>query len=249
MSGLAGKRALVTGGGQRLGRAIAIALGSAKMQVAVHYHRSREPAEQTARDIAARGGQAQLISADLRDRAAARRMVDDAVSALGGLDLLVASAAGFERIPYAEVDDAAWDRMLELDLTAQHVIAQRAVPALRQARGSIVFITCSSATTPFKNHLPYVVAKGALRQLARALALELAPEVRVNAVAPGTVLPPSEMPSDALERLRSRIPLGRIDGADDVAAAVVYLAGATFVTGHEIVVDGGRSVAAIERFE
>jgi pteridine reductase len=246
---LAGKRALVTGGGQRLGRAIALALGAEKMHVAVHYHRSREPAEQTAREIESRGGQAQLVSADLSDRSAARSMVDEAVAALGGLDLLVASAAGFERVPYAEVDDAAWDRMLELDLTAQHVIAQRAVPALRAARGSIVFLTCSSATTPFKNHLPYVVAKGALRQLARTLALELAPDVRVNAVAPGTVLPPSDLPSDALERLRSRIPLGRIDGADDVASAVVYLAGATFVTGHEIVVDGGRSVAAIERFE
>jgi pteridine reductase len=249
VSALAGKRALVTGAGHRLGCAIAFALGEHGMRIAVHYNRSREGAEETARGIVERGGEAELLSADLSDRQAARKLVDDAIAALGGLDLLVLSAAGFERVPYLEIDDDAWDRMLELDLTAQHVMAQRAAPALASSQGSMVFLTCSSATTPFRHHLPYVVAKGALRQLMRALALELAPDVRVNAVAPGTVMPPSDMSNDALERLRSRIPLGKIGGAEDVASAVVYLASAPFVTGQEILVDGGRSVAAIERFE
>lgn len=249
MSALAGQRALVTGAGVRVGRAIAVALGTAGMRVAVHYHSSREPADETCRQVREAGGEAFGVHADLRDRAAARALVDTSLERLGGLDLLVASAAGFERVPYDAVDDEAWDRMLELNLTAPFVLVQRATAALRAARGSVVVVTCSSARTPFRNHLPYVVSKGAARQLVRTLALELAPEVRVNAVAPGTVLPPEAMPADARERLQRRIPLQRFGSAEDVARAVVFLASSPFVTGEEIAVDGGRSVAAIERFE
>ncbi len=248
MSPLAGRTALVTGAGVRVGRAIAIELGRAKMHVAVHYHSSREPAERTCAEIIEAGGRAFALQADLGDRAAARQLVDDSVKRLGQLDLLVPSAAIFERIPYETVDDTAWDRFIEMDLTSAFVLAQRATPALRTTRGSIVFITCSSATTPFKNHLPYVVAKGALKQLMRTLALELAPDVRVNAVAPGTVLPPEAFSDEVTQRLVARIPLQRTGTAQDVAEAVRYLASASFVTGHEIAVDGGRSLAAVERF-
>lgn len=246
---LSGKRALVTGAGQRIGRAIALGLGARGMHVAVHYRSSREGAELTCDEIRRAGGDAFGIQADLADRAQARRLVDEAVDRLGGLDLLVPSAASFERVPYAELDDAAWDRSLELDLSAPFALAHQATPALRAAHGAIVFITCSSTTTPFRNYLPYVVAKGALKQLMRTLALELAPEVRVNAVAPGTVLPPEDMPRQAVARLAGRTPLGRIGSAEDVADAVKYLALADFVTGHELVVDGGRSVAGLERYE
>ena len=102
----------------------------------------------------------------------------------------MASAASFEWVPLAEVDDAAWDRSLSLNLASPFALVHQAVPALRAARGSVVFITCSSATVPMKNYLPYVVSKGALQHLMKTLALELAPEIRVNAVAPGTVMPP-----------------------------------------------------------
>jgi pteridine reductase len=107
-----------------------------------------------------------------------------------------------------------------------------------------VFITCSSATLPFENHLPYVVSKGALKQLMRTLALELAPLVRVNAVAPGTVLPPADMKTEDIERLARRIPLERTGRADDIARAVTFLVKSPFITGQEIVVDGGRTIAA-----
>jgi NAD(P)-dependent dehydrogenase (short-subunit alcohol dehydrogenase family) len=248
MNALAGKRALVTGGAVRVGRAIALALGSAQMRVAVHYHSSGAAADSTCREIVQRGGDAFAISADLEDRGAARRLVDDVTERLGGLDLLVLSAASFERVPFDALDDAAFDRSLHFDLASQFALAHQAVPALQREHGSIVFITCSSATTPFRNYLPYVVAKGALRHLMRTLALELAPAVRVNAVAPGTVLPPETMSPGAIAALAARVPLGRIGSAEDIAAAVVYLAQSPFVTGHEIVVDGGRSVANIERF-
>ncbi len=241
-------RVLVTGASKRVGRAIALALATRGDRVIVHYHRSRDAAETTRRDIDERGGEGHCLSADLTDRNAARQLVDDAVAMLGGLDVLVLSAAGYERLALDEVDDAAWDTMLELNLTAPFVVSQRALPALRKSRGSIVFVTCSSATTPFRNHLPYVVSKGALLHLMKTLALEAAPEVRVNAVAPGTVLPPDTLDDATRERLRAAIPLGHLGDPDDVARAVDFLVSSPFVTGHEIAVDGGRSVAKVERF-
>jgi pteridine reductase len=245
---LRGKRALVTGAGQRVGQAIAVALGAAGMHVAVHYRESRQGAERTAQLIAESGGNASLLTADLSSRDAARQLVDDAVAELGGLDLVVASAASFERVALSEVDDAAWDRSLELNLASPFALVQQALPALRAARGNVVFVTCSSATVPMKGYLPYVVSKGALRHLMRTLALELAPEVRVNAVAPGTVLPPTSYDSQAVARLTRAIPLARVGSPRDIARAVLFLASSPFVTGHELAVDGGRSVARSEHF-
>ncbi len=238
----------MTGAGKRVGRVIALALGRAGMQVGVHFHTSAAEADATCALVIEAGGAAIPLHADLATRDGARQLVDDAIGKLGGLDLLVPSAAAFEMASLEEVTDAAWDRMLALNLTSPFTLAQRAAPHLRATRGAIVFITCSSATVPFRRHLPYVVSKGALRHLVRALSLELAPDVRVNAVAPGTVLPPDDMAAQALERIRGRIPLGRFGTPEDVADAVVYLAGAPFVTGHEIHVDGGRTVAGFERF-
>jgi pteridine reductase len=245
---LRGKRALVTGAGQRVGQAIAQALGAAGMHVAVHYRESREGAEHTASEIRKSGGSALTLAADLSDRDAARRLVDDALTALGGLDLVVPSAASFERVALGDVDDAAWDRSLSLNLASPFALAQRAVPALRAARGSLVFITCSSATVPMKGYLPYVVSKGALLHLMKTLALELAPEIRVNAVAPGTVMPPPAYDEAAIARLARAIPLGHVGSPQDIARAVLFLASSPFVTGHELAVDGGRSVARSEHF-
>lgn len=243
MIDLGGKRALVTGAARRVGAAIARALGAAKMKVAVHHHGS-DPGETCAAIVAA-GGEATPLSADLYDRAQTRALVDAAVSALGGLDLLVVSAANFDRVPFDMVDDSAWDRALALNVTAPFVLAHQAREALRASRGSIVVVTCTSATTPYRNHLPYVVSKGAAQKLVRVLALELAPDVRVNAVAPGTVLPPEDTDAATLAALAARTPLERIGTAADVADAVLYLARAPFVTGQELLVDGGRTVAGL----
>ncbi|HEY3500382.1 MAG TPA: SDR family oxidoreductase [Polyangiaceae bacterium] len=243
MSDLRGKTALVTGAGKRVGRAIAVRLGAAGMRVIVHFRESREGAEETARAIRAAGGDAALVSADLADLDAAARLADEAVATFGSLDLFVASAASFERIPYGALDRAGFERSLRLNLESPFVLAHRLTPELRRQRGSMVFITCTSATAPYKNYLPYVVSKGALRQLVRTLALELAPEVRVNAVAPGTVLPPEDMDPAVLARLVKKIPLARHGSPEDVAEAVRYLAQAEFVTGNEIVVDGGAVIA------
>ncbi len=241
MAEASGRRALVTGAGQRLGRAIAVALGQRGYAVGVHYRESADGARETAEAIRAAGGSAHLFSADLTHPAEARRLVGDATAALGGLDLLVPSAASFERIPYDELDDDAFARSLQLNLAAPFALAHAATPALRTSRGNVVFITCSSTTLPFKNHLPYVVSKGALKHLMRTLSLELAPEVRVNAVAPGTVLPPPSMKAEEVERLARAVPLRAIGSPDDVVRAVLYLNDSPFVTGQELVVDGGRT--------
>jgi pteridine reductase len=245
---LAGKSALVTGAGQRVGQAIAVALGAQGMRVAVHYRESRDGAELTAAQIRKAGGEALLLQADLTSRDQARALVDEAVDGLGGLDLVVASAASFEKVALDSIDDAAWDRSLDLNLASPFALVHRAVPALRRSRGSVVFVTCSSATVPMRGYLPYVVSKGALKHLMKTLALELAPEVRVNAVAPGTVMPPPSYDSEAVRRLARAIPLARVGDPADVASAVVFLASSPFVTGHELAVDGGRSVARSEHF-
>jgi pteridine reductase len=233
----------VTGAGTRLGKAIAVALGSAGMQVAVHYHTHRQGAQDTARQIEASGGRAHLCPADLSRRQDARALVDSAISALGGLDLLVSSAGNFEGVPLGEISDDDWDRSLGLDLASPFAMAQRAISALRESHGSMVFITCSSVVCPFPGYLPYVVAKAGLFQLMRALALQLAPEVRVNAVAPGLVLPPDEMDPRRVETLVGRLPLQRAGSPADVVRAVIYLASSPFVTGEQLLVDGGRSLA------
>jgi pteridine reductase len=243
LTDLRGRRALVTGAGRRVGRAIALELGKAGVKVGVHYHQSRNGALETCRLIRELGGEAAPLEADLSDLAQARALADRAVGELGGLDILVASAGTFERIAYETLDDASFARSLELNVAAPFALVHQASSVLRAARGSVVFITCSSATVPFRNHLPYVVSKGALRHLMRTLSLELAPEVRVNAVAPGLVLPADDMSPEDLARMTGRIPLGRSGTPEDVAAAVVYLCGAPFVTGQELVVDGGRTVA------
>ncbi|MDX2055372.1 MAG: SDR family oxidoreductase [Polyangiaceae bacterium] len=248
MTALRGKCALVTGAGQRVGAAIARALGEAGMRVAVHFHQSREGAALVAQEITQAGGEAQLFSADLSKQAECDQLVDSVLAAFGGLDTLVLSAANFDRVEFTEITAEHFERALGLNLLAPFRLAHRAAPALSATRGSIVFITCSSARTPYKNHLPYVVSKGALSHLTQVLALELAPLVRVNAVAPGTVLPPQDMSEAAVASLANAVPLRRTGTAEDIAQAVLYLAQADFVTGQELSVDGGRSTAKIGRF-
>jgi len=240
---LEGRRALVTGAGRRVGAEIAQALAEQGMDVAVHYHGSADGALRTCAAIEAQGRRAFALAADLRDRGHTRALVERAVAALGGLDLLVLSAASYERTDLRHDDDRLLDGSLELNLVAPWNLVRCAIPALEAASGSIVAITCVSRLRPYRGYLAYEVSKAALHQLVSVLALELAPRVRVNAVAPGSVLPPEDMSEEALAELRESIPLGRFGEARDVADAVVHLAQNELLTGTEIVVDGGRVLA------
>ena len=242
MTELAGRVALVTGAGRRVGRALAIALGARGMHVIVHYHASSSGAEETARLVTRAGGSAQLLRADLRDTADAERLVDGAVAARGSLDVLVNSAAVMLRTPLGQTSATDWDAMFALNVRAPYFLSQRAAPALRDARGNIVNIADLAAFETWPAYVPHGLTKAAVVQMTRALARVLAPEVRVNAIAPGVVLLPEGWSAADADRLRATTPLARLGSPEDVAGAMLYLLDANYVTGEVITVDGGRHV-------
>lgn len=238
------RSAVVTGAGTRVGRAIAVGLGARGMRVAVHYHGSQAGADETARLIRAAGGQAEPVRADLADPAAPAALIGDVVARFGGLDVLVNSAAVMERTPFGETTVEQWERIFALNLRAPFFLAQAAAPHLARAAGggAIVNIADLAAFETWPGYVPHGLSKHGVVRLTESLARVLAPAVRVNAVAPGTVLLPDDWsPADA-ERLRETTPLARHGSPDDVVQAVLYLLDAEFVTGETIVVDGGRRI-------
>ena len=242
MTELAGRVALVTGAGRRVGRALAVALGARGMHVIVHYNASSAGAEETVRLVVGAGGSAEAMGADLGNTQEAERLVDRALAARGSLDVLVNSAAVMRRTPLGETSVRDWDEMFALNVRAPYFLSQRAAPALRTARGSIVNIADLAAFETWPAYVPHGITKSAVVQMTRALARVLAPEVRVNAIAPGVVLLPDGWSDEDAERLRATTPLGRLGSPDDVAGAMLYLLDAGYVTGEVITVDGGRHV-------
>jgi len=238
---LRGRPALVTGAGRRVGRAIAVALGARGMRVAVHYNESAAGAEETAAMVRAAGGEAETVQGNLGDANAPAALVDAAAARLGGLDVLVNSAAGMRRTPIGEVTPEEWDAIFALNLRAPFFAAQAAAAHMR-AGGAIVNIADLAAFETWPAYIPHGISKAGVVQMTRALARALAPAVRVNAVAPGAVMLPDEWAPEAAERLARTTPLARLGSAEDVAQAVLYLLDADYVTGETIVVDGGRRV-------
>lgn len=241
---LTGAAALVTGAGRRLGQAIAVALSRAGCDVAIHYHGSRAGADATARAVTDAGRRAVLVRADLTDADAARGIGDQAASLLGGrLDVVVSSAAVMTRQAVTDVTPASWDATMDLNLRGAFFTAQGAIPWLRRAHGKIVFLADVAAFEPWSHYLPHCVSKAGVVMLTKSLARALAPDVAVNAVAPGPVLPPEEWDAETRDRLARSTPLGRLGHPDDVVAAVRFLLAETdFVTGSVVTVDGGRRI-------
>ena len=236
---LRGRVALVTGAGHRVGRAIAVALSAQGMTVAVHFHSAENDAAETMRLLSGPGS---LHSADLRDAAAAPELVEEVVEEHGQLDVLVNSAAVMVRTPLGEVTPDEWDAMFALNLRAPFFLSQAAGPHLRDTQGAIINIADLAAYETWPAYIPHGLTKAGVVHLTKSLARALAPEVRVNAVAPGVVLLPAGWTSEDAERLRTTTPLARLGTPDDVTRAVLYLLDADFVTGETIVVDGGRHV-------
>lgn len=240
---LDGRIALVTGGGIRVGRAIALALGGAGADVAVHYRTSRDGAESTAAEIRAGGRRAAVVSGDLARPDDCRRVVRESIAALGGLDFLVHSASTFHRASLAATDEDLWDSAMDVNARAGFLLAREAAPTLEERQGRIVLVSDFLAESPARNYVAHSVSKAAVEGLVRALAVELAPEVPVNGIAPGTVLPPEGTTPEEVERFARRVPAKRIGSPEDVAATVVFLcSGPAFITGQVIRVDGGRSI-------
>jgi pteridine reductase len=239
---LRGRTALVTGAGRRLGRAIAIALGARGMHVAVHYNATAAGAHETAAEIERVGGHAECIQGDLTAPDAPAALVDAAVQALGRLDVLVNSAAVMQRTPVGAVSPGEWDAMFALNLRAPFFAAQAAAPHLAPQKGAIVNLADLAAFETWPSYIPHGISKAGVVQMTRALARALAPDVRVNAVAPGTVLLPDAWPEEAAGRLAASTPLGRLGSPDDVTRAILFLLDSDYVTGETIIVDGGRHI-------
>lgn len=240
---LEGRVALVTGAGKRVGSVIAQALGRAGAAVAVHYRSSEAEAQETVGKIVALGAKAVAIRADLATPDQIEYLFAEARRSLGGVDVLVNSAALFERFPVDAFDLDKWERMLRVNLTAPFLCCRAAVPAMKaKGGGDIVNICDIGGMAAWRGFSHYNVSKAGLIMLTRSLAVELAPEIRVNGVAPGTVLFPESYDEDARKRIESRIPMGRAGSPEDVADAVLFFVrGSGYVTGQVLAVDGGRS--------
>jgi pteridine reductase len=240
---LQGSVALVTGGAHRLGKAISLSLGRAGANIVVHYHRSAEQAGLVVEELHALGVQAVAVSGDHTVVAEAERTVDVALEQWGRLDLLVNNAGIWGATPIGTVTQARWDELIDANLRGAFFVVQRAVPALRAARGAIVNIADVGALRPWRNHTPYLISKGGIVTMTEALAKDLAPDVRVNAIAPGPVLLPDDWTPAQAERAARSVLLRRLGSAEDVAQAVVYLAQAEYVTGVVLPVDGGQRLS------
>ena len=242
MRDLAGGVALVTGGAHRVGRAIVEALAAARMRIAIHYNSASDEAEQLVAQLRAAGGDARAFGADLSDAASPAALVAQVVDAYGQLDVLVNSAAVMRRTPVADVTVDEWDAIFALNLRAPFFVAQAAWPALRKTHGCIVNMADLAAFETWPAYVPHTITKAGVVQMTRALAHAMAPEVRVNAIAPGAVLLPEGWDEASRKHLIDTTPLQRIGTPADVGDAVLYLARADYVTGDVLVVDGGRHV-------
>jgi pteridine reductase len=240
---LAGKTALVTGAGIRVGRAIALTLAAGGADVAVHYRSSKAPAEGVAEAIRGLGRRSAALAAELSAPEECRRLVRDAADALGPLDLVIHSASNFHRAALEDTSPELWDSAMNVNARAAFLLVREAAPMLRARGGRVVLISDLLARSPVRNYAAHTVSKAAVEGLVRALAVELAPEVLVNGVAPGAVLVPVGTTPEETETLARRVPLNRIGGPEDVARTVLFLcAGPAFLTGQVIRVDGGQSL-------
>jgi pteridine reductase len=242
-----GKVVLITGGAKRVGAATCRRLHAAGANLMLHYRVSAGEARLLQAELNhQRKDSVALIQADLLDIAKLPAMVEQTVQSFGRLDALVNNASSFFQTPVGEITAAAWEDLIGTNLRAPLFLSQAAAPALKKSQGAIVNITDIHAERPLKNYVVYSVAKAGLVGLTRSLARELAPEVRVNAIAPGPILWPDDESFDELSRQRiiSHTPLKREGTPEDIAKAVHFLlAEATYVTGETINVDGGRHVA------
>jgi NAD(P)-dependent dehydrogenase (short-subunit alcohol dehydrogenase family) len=238
---LEGKLALVTGSAKRLGRAVALRLAEEGADVIVHYRSSKAEAQDAVKEIEKSGRRAVAIAADLSSVAEIKRLFDEAGKHFGRLDILVNSAANFLPASMVSTTEEIWDSVLDTNLRAPFFCAQAAAPWLRRTHGAIINFADIGGFLGWTGYTPHSVSKAGVVMLTKVLAKALAPEVRVNAIAPGTITmedDPPEMQADFIKRA----PLQRSGKPSDITDAVVFLAQAKFITGQVLVVDGGRTL-------
>ncbi len=241
---LKGKTALVTGGAHRVGKAIVMGLARAGANVVIHYHTSADAAEETAEEARGLGVAAWPVRADVSDLRQVEAMMAAVEERFGAVDVLVNSASRFEKTPFPTEDVDAWHRVVNILVHGSFYCANAVAPAmLERGEGVIIHILDLAAWEPWPGFVAHGVGKAAMWALTRQLALELAPTVRVNAVAPGPVLPPSSLTEAQIERIARRTLLRRWGTPEDVAEAVLFLIHSDYITGEVLVVDGGERCA------
>jgi NAD(P)-dependent dehydrogenase (short-subunit alcohol dehydrogenase family) len=242
---LRGRWALVTGAAKRVGRSIALALAEHGANVVVHYNTSARAAEGTVREIEALGVRSFALGAELVRAADVARLAREAEERTGGITVLVNNASNYLRVPFDELTEAVWDASLDVNLKAPFLLAWHLGRAMKaRGEGRIVNLADWAGERPYNDYLPYCVAKAGVICLTKALAKALAPEVQVNAVAPGPVLPPDDLGPVERQAIIRATPLKRFGKPDDVARCVRFLAeDADFSTGAVFLVDGGRLIA------
>lgn len=242
---LSGQVALITGGARRIGASLAETLHAAGMQVILHYRSSAEAAHRLQEKLnASRANSCLLMQCDLAETGKLKSMVDECIRQTGRLDVLINNASAFYPTPVGETDPRHWDTLLDVNLKAPFFLSQAAAPHLRKTRGGIINLVDIYADRPLRDHAAYCASKAGLLSLTRSFAQQLAPEVRVNGIAPGAILwPENDHDEIGQQRLLSRIPLKRIGEPEDIARTALFLiASAPYITGHVIPVDGGRMV-------
>jgi NAD(P)-dependent dehydrogenase (short-subunit alcohol dehydrogenase family) len=238
---LEGKIALVTGSARRLGHAIALAMARRGCHLMIHFHRSAQEAEDTVAEVSALGVRVTAVQADLSQAEGIQALFQALDQAYGGLDLLVNSAAIMERGDLLEVSQEDWRRTIDLNLRGVFFCLQQAAKRMRQrGGGAIVNISDVAALQPWKRYPVHSISKAGVEMLTKVAALALAPEIRVNAIAPGLILRPEFTDQKRWEKLAQALPLGREGAPSDVVNAVIFLLENQYITGETLVVDGGR---------
>jgi NAD(P)-dependent dehydrogenase (short-subunit alcohol dehydrogenase family) len=246
------KTALVTGGAHRLGKAIALELGRMGYNLVINYFGSEKAAQETAAEAQTLGVDALAWQADVADFGAVQDMAAAAQAHFGGVDVLVNSASLFDKMPFPTDDSSdieTWQRVTRISMDGAFYVSNALAPDMvSRGRGVIINMVDLSVWIPWPNFTAHAVGKAALLALTRQMAVELAPSVRVNAIAPGPVLPPPDYDEQRLDAIRRRTLLRRWGSPDDVTRAVRYLVEADYVTGEVLTVDGGERWGAARQF-
>jgi pteridine reductase len=242
---LAGKVALVTGSAKRLGRAVALRLAEEGADLVIHHGTSHAEAQNTVAEIKKMGRRAAAFAADLRKVSEIGGLFEAALEEFGRLDILVNSAANFLPASIVSTTEEIWDASLDTNLKAGFFCAQAASPLLRRTKGTIVNFADAGGLLGWPGFIPHSISKAGVVMLTKVLAKALAPDIRVNAIAPGTITMPGDPPEWEADFVRLA-PLARTGAPSDIADAVSYLVHAEFMTGHTLVLDGGRSLGPVK---
>lgn len=238
-----GKAVLITGGA-RIGHAVAVALAERGADIAMTYRASKKRAEETVKRVRKSGGRGIAVRADLTNEKELRHAVDHAARFFGRLDVLVNMASIYEKSPFKKLDSRVWRKNMAANLECAYLLSLRCAPIMkRRGGGRIIHFSdwvSASGRPRYKEYLPYYVSKTGIIALVEGLALELAPEILVNAIAPGPILAPPDLSASENRAVRRATPLGRWGGPEEIGKAVLFLIETDFVTGECIRVDGGR---------